>query len=115
MQLGLTGFDAAGVTVLAVAGEVDVHTGPVLRARLAGLLDSGRRRVVVDLAGVDFLDSTGLAALVTGLNRAREIGGSLTLACPQERLVRLLRITGLDEVFVVYPTVADALADQPTA
>ena len=114
MELGLTGFDATGVTVLTVTGDVDVYTGPVLRARLAGVLDSGRRRLVVDLAGVDFLDSTGLAALVAGLNLAREVGGSLTLACPQERLVRLLRITGLDEVFVVHATMADALADQPT-
>lgn len=115
MEFGIHGFDAAEATVLAVAGEVDVHTGPVLRARIAGLLDLGRRRLVVDLAAVDFLDSTGLAALVAGLNRAREVGGSLTLVCPQERLLRLLRITGLDDVFVIHATVADALADQRDA
>lgn len=106
------GSDVAGVTVLRVSGEVDVRSGPVLQARIAALLDSGPHRLVVDLGDVDFLDSTGIAALVAGLNRARELGGSLTLACAQERLVRRLRLTGLDEVFVVYATVADALADQ---
>lgn len=115
MELSVKGSDADGATVLGVAGEVDVHSGPVLRARIARLLDSGRHRLVVDLGDVNFLDSTGLAALVAGLNRARELGGSLTLACPQERLVRRLRLTGLDEVFVVYATVADALADQRSA
>lgn len=115
MELSVTGSDAAGATVLGVAGEVDVDSGPVLQARIAGLLNSGRHRLVVDLGGVDFLDSTGLAALVAGLNRARELGGSLTLACPQERLVRRLRLTGLDQVFVVFATVADALADQREA
>ena len=115
MELSMTGSDAAGVTVLRVAGEVDVRSGPVLQARIAGLLDSGPHRLVVDLGDVNFLDSTGIAALIAGLNRARELGGSLTLACPQERLVQRLRLTGLDEVFVVYATVADALADQREA
>jgi anti-sigma B factor antagonist len=115
MELTVKRSDAPGTTVLGVAGEVDVHSGPVLRARIADLLDSGLHRLVVDLGDVDFLDSTGLSALVDGLSRARELGGSLTLACPQERLVRRLQLTGLDGVFVVYPTVADALADPRNA
>jgi anti-sigma B factor antagonist len=48
--------------------------------------------------------------LVAGLNRAREVGGSLSLVCPQERVLKLFRITGLDEVFTVHSTVDEALA-----
>ena len=98
-------------TVLAVAGEVDVYTAPALRDRIADLLDKGQQRLVIDLGGVEFLDSTGLGVLVAGLNRAREVGGSLSLVCPQERVLKLFRITGLDEVFTVHSTVDDALAD----
>jgi anti-sigma B factor antagonist len=97
-------------TVLEVSGEVDVYTAPALRDRIADLLDAGQHRLVVDLGGVEFLDSTGLGVLVAGLNRAREVGGSLLLVCPQERVLKLFRITGLDEVFTVHGTVDDAVA-----
>ncbi len=101
-------------TVLAVSGEVDVYTAPALRDRIADLLDGGQHRLVIDLAGVEFLDSTGLGVLVAGLNRAREVGGSLSLVCPQERVLKLFRITGLDEVFTVHSTVDEALASSST-
>ena len=52
--------------------------------------------------------------LVAGLNRAREVGGSLSLVCPQERVLKLFRITGLDEVFTVHSTVDEALASSST-
>ena len=110
MDLTLNSHDQAGHTVLAVSGEVDVYTAPALRDRIADLLDSGQHQLVIDLGGVEFLDSTGLGVLVAGLNRAREVGGSLALVCPQERVLKLFRITGLDEVFTVYSTVDEALA-----
>jgi anti-sigma B factor antagonist len=97
-------------TVLEVAGEVDVYTAPGLRDRVSDLLDGGQHQLIIDLGGVEFLDSTGLGVLVAGLNRAREVGGSMSLVCPQERVLKLFRITGLDEVFTVHGTVDEALA-----
>ena len=110
MDLTLNARTEGEHTVLAVSGEVDVYTAPALRDRIADLLDSGQQRLVIDLGGVEFLDSTGLGVLVAGLNRAREVGGSLSLVCPQERVLKLFRITGLDEVFTVHSTVDEALA-----
>jgi anti-sigma B factor antagonist len=110
VDLTLNARKQADHTVLEVAGEVDVYTAPGLRDRISDLLDSGEHRLVVDLGGVEFLDSTGLGVLVAGLNRAREVGGSLAIVCPQERVLKLFRITGLDEVFAVHSTVDDALA-----
>lgn len=101
MDLTLNTRSEADRTVLEVAGEVDVYTGPTLRDRISALLDGGARDLVVDLGRVDFIDSTGLGVLVGALNRARELGGSLQLICAQERVLKLLRITGLDQVFTV--------------
>ncbi|HSV67066.1 MAG TPA: STAS domain-containing protein [Mycobacteriales bacterium] len=98
-------------TILEVAGEVDVYTGPTLRDRISDLLDGGAHDLVVDLSRVEFIDSTGLGVLVGALNRARELGGSLRLVVSQERVLKLLRITGLDQVFAVRPSLVDALAD----
>lgn len=111
MDLTLSTRSQGDRTVLAVAGEVDVYTGPTLRDRISDLLDSGSHALVVDLGRVDFIDSTGLGVLVGALNRSRELGGTLHLVCAQERVLKLLRITGLDQVFVVLPSVEAVLAE----
>lgn len=106
--------EKSGYTVLAISGEVDVYSAPDLRSRVGDLVDSGHRQLVLDLSGVEFLDSTGLSVLVASQNRIREIGGVLTLVCSQEWLLKLFRITGLDQVFTMCPTVDKALADPTT-
>jgi anti-sigma B factor antagonist len=95
-------------TLVAVGGEIDVYTAPKLRERLVAVIDSGSYHLVVDLEGVEFLDSTGLGVLVGALKRVREHQGSLRLVCTRERLLKIFRITGLAKVFTIYPSVEDA-------
>lgn len=109
MELSLETEAVADRTVLRVTGEIDVYTAPRLRERLVELADSGTRHVVVDLELVEFLDSTGLGVLVGGLKRARASEGSFVLVCDQPRLLKIFRITGLERVFELYPSVAKAL------
>ncbi len=96
------------VAVVAVSGEVDVYSAPALRDGLTELLESGSS-VVVDLSDVDFLDSTGLGALVAARTAAAERGASLPLVCTHRRILKLFTITGLDSVFRIHANVADAL------
>lgn len=110
MDLSLTTHDDGGAVVLGVSGEVDVYSAPALGDRINEILDSGQRRVVVDLNAVEFIDSTGLGTLVGGHNRARELGGQLHLVCAVDRVIKLLRITGLDDVFTISPSVQEAIA-----
>jgi anti-sigma B factor antagonist len=110
MELSLSNRTVAGHLVLEVGGEIDVYTAPQLRERLISLVDGGARQVVVDLGRVEFLDSTGLGVLVGALKRLRGAGGELFLVCGQERLLKIFRITGLDRVFTLYPTVEAATA-----
>jgi len=110
MNLSMTASCTGGRTVLAVQGEVDLHSADRLADRLTAILDSGERSVVVDLSPLSFLDSTGLGALVTARNRAQQTGAALRLVCTSDRLLKLFRITGLDAVFEIHPTLAQALA-----
>jgi anti-sigma B factor antagonist len=112
VDLTLNTRSEADRTVLEVAGEVDVYTGPTLRDRISDLLDGGANDLVVDLGKVDFIDSTGLGVLVGALNRAKELGGSLQLICAQERVLKLLRITGLDQVFTVRASLSEITDDE---
>ena len=110
MELSLSTRTVAGHRVLEVGGEIDVYTAPQLRERLIALVEWGDRRVVVDLAKVDFLDSTGLGVLVGGLKRLRSHDGDLLLVCTQSRILKVFEITGLTKVFSIYDTVDDAVA-----
>lgn len=115
MDLSLATRTVGQHTVLKVGGEVDVYTAPRLRERLIGVIDGGGRKVIVDLDGVDFLDSTGLGVLVGALRRLRAVDGSLVLVCGRESLLKIFRITALDRVFTIYPTVSAAVGADPAA
>ncbi|HSX68199.1 anti-sigma factor antagonist [Nocardioides sp.] len=110
MDLDLNARDHDGVSVVAVKGEIDVYTAPRLRDRITDLVGGGAYRIVVDLEGVEFLDSTGLGVLVGGLKKVRAHGGSLQLVCTQERLLKIFRITGLAKVFVIHDDLDSAIA-----
>jgi len=100
----------AGWSVVSVYGEVDVATSPDLRERLIELINEGRHRLVLDLEGVDFLDSTGLGTIIGALKRARTHGGDLRLVCTETRITRLFEITGLDKAVPLLPSLDAAVA-----
>ena len=104
MDLVVTTSVVGNASVATVSGEIDVYTAPALREKLTELVDSGATRIVVDMGQVGFCDSTGLGALVAALNYARDRDVALSLAATQERVLKVLRITGLDQLFTVYPS-----------
>src|SRR6059058_2060327 len=99
-----------GIEVIDVQGEIDMYTAPRLRELLIDLVSRGSYQLVVNLDKVGFLDSTGLGVLVGGLRRVRAHDGSLDLVCTQARILKILKITGLTEVFGIYETADQAIA-----
>lgn len=111
MDLTFNEYPAApGRPVVELSGEIDVYTAPRLREALLGFVGAGNYRLIIDLEGVEFLDSTGLGVLVGGLKRVRAHDGGIDLVCTQSRILRIFRVTGLDKVFAIYASVGDALA-----
>lgn len=110
IDLGLDVSERDGWTILAVSGEVDVATAPRLREVLIDLVNKGQHRIVVDLGGVDFLDSTGLGVLVGALKRVRTHDGELALVCAEPRILKIFEITGLTKVFPMYRSADEAVA-----
>lgn len=95
--------------VINLQGEVDVYTAPQLKQEIIDQLGSGANQIVVNLTGVQYLDSTGLGVLIGGLKRAREKDGELTLVCPNQRIYRIFEITGLSKIFDIYQSEDEAL------
>jgi len=113
MELVITTREVGDRTVVSVVGEVDIASAGALDAVLSEAIASGRTHLVVDLEEVGFLDSTGLGVLVKSLKRTREAGGSLTVVTESERVLKVIRITGLDAVIPLFASVDLALAAVP--
>jgi anti-sigma B factor antagonist len=98
-----------GVAVLKARGEIDVATSPRLREHMTQLIEPGLELLIVDLAEVSFIDSTGLGVLVGAMRNVRAGGGDLRLVVTQPQIIKLLELTGLDETFKVVPSASDAV------
>lgn len=96
--------------VIHLSGQLDALSAPYVRSELANAVAGGHSRLVVDLAGVGFVDSSGLGSLISGLKAARIAGGDLRLAQPSKQVSTVLALTMLERVLRSYPTVADALS-----
>ncbi len=110
MALHIESKDTDGVTILTLSGRVTLgDESNQLRTSIKGPLTKGRKRLVLDLADVSYIDSAGLGTLVAAYTSARNEGGDIRLASVTKRFDELLNITKLVTIFSVYDTVADAL------
>lgn len=98
--------------VYRLRGSLDIATAPSLRAALLEAADNGKHDIIVDCSQLEFLDSTGLGALIGAHRRALEHGGHVRLIVNEGPIQRLLTITGLITVLAVYGSVEAALEDR---
>jgi anti-sigma B factor antagonist len=111
LNIDVTSLEDGKAQLFVLHGSLDLATSPVLRAALMEAAEHEGHALVVDLSQLEFLDSTGLGALIGAHRRAAEKNGSVRLVVQEGQILRLLRITGLLEIFRVYPTVEAALSD----
>lgn len=109
MSLTVITEDREDLTVVTLAGELDIYTVPNFRQDIERH-DPADRQMVVDLTGVTLLDSSGLGALVSLLNRARAGIGQLGVVCPHDHLRRVFEVTGLKRAFVFGDDLAEVQA-----
>src|ERR1700738_1436821 len=105
----LTGQVANRVAVVAPPGRLDVAGAPTLKDAISETLKKGHARVVIDMEGVSFVDSTGLGSVIAALKQIRSSEGDLRLAAPNQQVRVVLELTTLDRVFPYYSTVEEAL------
>ena len=105
-----------GRCLVLLTGEIDLAVAPELVTELEYAVTAISPHLVLDVGGVEFIDSSGLSALVTTQRRAHEQGGSLVLTAAPEHITDLLRLTRLDAVLTLEPDLPEApasLAEQP--
>src|SRR5438128_3901982 len=96
--------------VLPLEGEIDLHVSPEVAESLRTMTAEKPKVLVVDLAKVTYLDSSGLAVLIEGMQNVQEYGGKFALANVQEGVQHIFEIARLDQVFQIFPDVDSALS-----
>jgi anti-sigma B factor antagonist len=99
----------AGHYVIAARGEIDLFTAPELKQVITEVIENGERRVAIDLSEVSFLDSTALGVLIGAVKRLRSRGGALAVINTDSSIAKTFEITGLDQIFTIVATRAEAL------
>lgn len=99
-----------GATVLDISGDVNIQSAPGLRTALKDNVDSAPSRLVVRLAGVNYMDSSGVGVLVSGLKLAREKKIPFALVEVSKNVMDVIEVTRLVKIFNIYPDLSTALS-----
>ena len=106
MRLSVT--RSGGATVVTAVGDIDMSSSERLRECLdTVVVDGAERHIVLDLSHVRFVDSTFLGVLVGVRNRLHPVGGKISIVCPHAPVLKIFRVTGLDQVFPLHPALDD--------
>jgi anti-sigma B factor antagonist len=108
ISMDLSTRECDGQVIVALRGVLDVADAASVAVALTAAA-ARQRDIIIDLAGLQFIDSSGVAALVRGRRQARHAGRELLLAAPQQQVLRVLTLTRLIDVFPVYASLAEAV------
>lgn len=108
MSVSYSTEQLGGTLVVLLHGEIDLQNSPEIRKELMARL-SDHQDVVVDLSAVTYIDSSGVASLVEAYQAARRLGLRFSLAAISPAALRVLKLARLDEVFVIFAKVDEAV------
>ena len=97
------------VTIVSPVGEIDLSRAPSLRVQLTAVQSKKPKRLIIDLASVPYMDSSGVATLVEAMQNARKAGGKLILSAMQEKVRSIFEIARLDMVFTIVNTTDEGI------
>jgi anti-sigma B factor antagonist len=95
---------ADDIAIIRPVGRLNMVAAPLVRETIVAAIADGRHRVVVDLGRVEFIDSTGLGALIGSLKSTRQAGGDLRIARPTAQVQMIFSLSNLDRILTSYPT-----------
>ncbi|MHC4549006.1 MAG: STAS domain-containing protein [Planctomycetota bacterium] len=107
----VTRTEEGGIAILRLEGEFDSFETELVRQHFEACVEAGRHRVVLDLSGLTFANSTTIAYLITAQKQAQKLGGKVVLAQPGEFILKTLRTLGLDQLFAIQDSVAGAVSE----
>lgn len=109
MDLQISVRNDGAVPIIDLVGEVDAYTSARFREAMVDLIEAGAASLIISMMQVEYIDSSGLGALVGGLKRSTERGGRIIIVCDNPQIRKVFEITGLEKVFPLFDTEAEAV------
>jgi anti-sigma B factor antagonist len=106
LQISLT--HSGSYPIMDLVGEVDAYTSSNFREEMIKALSGDIQHLIISMNGVEYIDSSGLGALVGGLKRVSEKQGSICIVCTNPQVIKVFEITGLVKVFPIFTSVGEA-------
>jgi anti-sigma B factor antagonist len=103
--------DINGITAYEIKGDIDINSSPEIRDSFEKVIKNKAMKVLVNLNGVSYVDSSGLATLVEMLKKTRSYGGRLRISNLAPKVKSLFEITKLEKLFEIFDTAEDAIAE----
>lgn len=97
--------------IIKPSGEIDLHNSPQLRKTLHEVIGKNTANILIDLGEVTYMDSSGLATLVEAFQQTSKQGKKLILCSPKDTVKNIFSITRLEEIFLIYPSMEEALKE----
>ncbi|MCX7635462.1 MAG: STAS domain-containing protein [Syntrophales bacterium] len=107
MEIQVSKMDRAAV--LALTGRMDALAAPKFDAAMEAVITEGKRRIIIDLAHLEYISSAGLQSILAAAKRLEPLGGVIELAALQGAVYEVFAISGFTSIFTIYPSLADAL------
>lgn len=101
-KLEVTTDQTHGTPVITANGDIDIYSVASFKSKINEILDTGVNELIIDLKGVEYVDSSGFGALLGATKRVRPNGGKIILTGCSESVARLMKITQLDTIFEMY-------------
>lgn len=95
--------------ILDLVGEVDAYTAGRFREIMLKVIEEGHKNIVISMKSVEYIDSSGLGALVGGLKRVSEKNGKIVIICDNQQVKKVFEITGLEKVFQIFASESEAI------
>ncbi|MBS4539321.1 STAS domain-containing protein [Clostridium sp. D2Q-11] len=93
--------EVKGVWVLKLHGEIDIYTAPKFKETLLNVIEARESDIIIDGENLEYIDSTGLGVLISGLKKLKETNKNITIINLRPNISKLFEITGLNKVFIV--------------
>ena len=95
--------------ILTVKGRLGITTENSLRQRVAALVEQSQVHIILDFTGITFMDSSGMSSVLSAMRSVSENQGRICLVCDTRHILRVLRITAIDKLMAIYPTLEEAI------
>lgn len=102
MEINMREVESEGVTLLDIKGEIDLYNAPDIKDTIKNQIDAGKKKIIINLKDVSYIDSSGIGALISSLSNLKKVGGGLKIIHVYDSVKKVFELTKLTSFFEIF-------------